>query len=138
MSYENNDFCGCTEGAPPAPTYTFYAVADREDLTTARWYRTYSSSHGSGYVDKLEDAKIWNKRGSAKGKCTQLGPSARLVEFVVTKVNVIDNSEHVRKAAEKRAAEELRRAKAVQEQRIEHAKYELAEAQKRLDKLMRG
>jgi hypothetical protein len=119
----------------PETSYTFYAVADRDDLKTAKWYRTYSANRSSGYVDDLESAKIWVKRGVAKGKCTQLGPSARLVEFIVTKVNVIDNSEHIKKAVEKRKQEEVRRQKAVQQQLIDHAKYEIAQAEARLRKL---
>jgi hypothetical protein len=134
MSYDNNDFCGCTHGSPPKSeeTYTFYAVADRKDLSKARWYRTYSANRSSGYVDDLADAKIWVKRGVAKGKCTQLGPSATLVEFVVTKVNVIDNSEQFKKAAEKRQQEEVRRAAALKQMQIEQAKYDIQQASARL------
>jgi len=120
---------------PQAVDYTFYAVADRDDLKTARWYRTYSTSGSSGFVNDLESAKIWVRRALAKSKCTQLGPSTRLVEFVVTKVNVIDNSEHIKKAVEKKRQEEVRRAEAVKQQQIELAKLEIERAQERLRKL---
>lgn len=116
---------------PEPQTYTFYAVADNKDLSKARWYRTYSAQRSSGWKKTLEDAKIWSKRSSAKSKATSLGPSALIVEFVVTTVNVIDNSEHIKKAAERRR----RRVEAVHKQEVEYAQFQLERAQERLRKL---
>ena len=137
MSYDNNDFCGCAHGAPKVeePTYTFYAVADRDDLTKAKWYRTYSANGSSGWVSDLDNAKVWVKRSSAKGKCTNLGPSARLVEFEVTKVTVVDNSDSVKKAAEAKRAADERRQKREAEAALERAQADFDRAQKRLDAL---
>jgi hypothetical protein len=117
------------------PTYTFYAVADRPDLTKAKWYRTYSANGSSGWVNDLDDAKVWVKRSSAKSKCTNLGPSAKLVEFTVTKVTVVDNTDNVKKAAEKRRLEEERRQKREAEAALERAQADFDRAKKRLDAL---
>lgn len=148
--YRKNCPCVChrdditvvTQNAPPAAqpnveeqTYTFYAVASRDDLTKAQWYRTYSANGSSGWVKDLADAKVWVKRSSAKSKCTNLGPSARLVEFTVTKVNVVDNSDSFKKAAEKRRLEEERRQKREAEAALERAQADFDRAQKRLDAL---
>jgi len=116
-------------------TYTFYAVADRDDVTKAKWYRTYSANGSSGWVNNVDDAKIWVKRSSAKSKCTNLGPSARLVEFTVTKVNVVDNSDSVKKAAEAKRAADERRQKREAEAALVRAQADFDRAQKRLDAL---
>jgi len=120
---------------PEEPSYMFYAIADRDDLKSARWYRTYSSNSSSGFVDDLEKAKIWSRRGLAKGKATQLGTFARLVEFVVTKVNIIDNSEHIKKTIEKKRIEAEQYQKRLAEARLAKAQAEFDEAKKRLAKL---
>ena len=119
----------------PEPLYTLYAVASEDDLTKAKWYCTYSASKSSGWKSSFNDAKIWTRRSAAKAKCTALGPSARLVEFVVTKVNVIDNSDQVKKAAERREQEEYRRQIAERRREIEYAEQELQRAQARLARL---
>lgn len=119
------------------PTYMFYAVADSDDLTKARWYRTYSASYSSGWVSDLNDAKVWVKRNSAKSKCTNLGPRARLVEFMVTKVNVVDNSINIKKIVEKKRLEEERRQKREAEEALEKAHADLERAQKVFDALKR-
>lgn len=120
---------------PKPVSYTFYAVADRDDLKTARWYRTYSSRGSSGWVNDLDDAKVWTKRGSAKGKCTSLGGTARIVEFLVNKVNVVDNSEHLKKVAERRRLDEENRQKREAQAALAQAQVDFDRAKKRLDSL---
>lgn len=138
MSYDNNDFCGCRHGAPPPETYTFYAVANDDDLKKARWYRTYSPSRSSGWVDDLEDAKIWTKKGPAQGKCTSLGPGVFLIEFVAQKVNVIDQRERLKQAAEKKRQEEERRRQSVAERELADAERALQAAQEKVQRLRKG
>lgn len=119
-------------------TYTLYAVADDSDLTTTRWYRTYSQSRSSGWVKDFSDAKIWTKKGPAQGKCTSLGAGAKLVEFVATKVNVIDQRERLKQAVEKkRLAEEFRRRSAA-EQELATAERALQMAQEKVRSLKKG
>lgn len=68
MSYDNNDFCGCTPGAPPEQKFVFYAVADNKGLAQARWYRTYGNQKSSGWVRDFDEAKVRSKRSLAKAK----------------------------------------------------------------------
>lgn len=138
MSNENNDWCGCEHGKPAPETYTFYAIADNDDLKRARWYRTYSSAHRRGWVDSLGNAKVWAKKGQAQGKCTQLGASARLVEFVATNVVIHDQAARLRELEEKKklreAAQREQRAKA----ELEAAHRALMTAQENFERLTKG
>ena len=120
---------------PQGPQFTFYAIADKEDLTKARWYRTYSQYKGSGFVDNLDDAKIWTKKGQAQGKCTNLGAGVFLVEFVAGRVNVIDQRERLKQAAEKKRLEEERRRQSAAERELADAERALRAAQDKVNKL---
>lgn len=135
MSYDNNDFCGCSHGAPAPTTYTFYAVADNKDLSKAKWYRTYSANRSSGWKKDFDDAKIWTKRSSAKSKATSLGAQAVIVEFHVTKVIVVDQVEHLKKVAEERIQREKKRLQAEHEAAVRRAKEDLDRAIARLQNL---
>lgn len=143
MSYDNNDFCGCTHGAPTAPTFAFYAIADKENIAKARWYRTYSQYKGSGFVDSLDDAKIWTKRSQAQANClrlaqakyTGLGGGAYLVEFVAGKVNVIDQRERLRELAEKKHQRALADAERRAAQELAAAEAALKSAQEKVERL---
>jgi hypothetical protein len=119
-------------------TYTLYAVADSHDLAKARWYRTYSQSRSSGWVKDFNDAKIWTKKGPAQGKCTSLGPSVYLVEFVASRVNVIDQRERLRQLAEKKRLEEERRRHSAAERELAEAERALKAAQDKVNKLKGG
>lgn len=138
MSYDNNDFCGCRHGAPLQPTFAFYAIADNDDLTKARWYRTYSQYKSSGYVKELEEAKIWVKKSQAQAKCTNLGVGAFLVEFVAGKVNVIDQRERLAQAAEKKRLEDERRRQSAAERELADAERALKAAQEKVQRLKKG
>jgi hypothetical protein len=135
MSYDNNDFCGCTYGKPAKKAYTFYAVASDADLTKARWYRTYSSNKGSGFVNDIDDAKIWMKRSQAQSKCTRLGGSTVMVEFITTEVNTIDQTEHRKRAAEKKRFDEERRRQTQAERELADAERALKIAQEKINRL---
>lgn len=135
MSYDNNDFCGCSHGAPVPEMYTFYAVADNQDLKKARWYRTYSWRKGSGFVDSLDNAKIWTKRRLAQAKCTNLGVGVFLVEFIAGKVNIIDQRECLAQAAEKKRLEEERRRQLAAKRELADAKRALKAVQDKVNKL---
>lgn len=104
-SYDNNDFCGCTHGAPPKKEFVFYAIASDDNLEKAKWYCTYSAQKPRGWKSDINDAKVWVRRSAAKSKATALGPQARLVEFHVTKTVVIDQ----RAEAMTRVIDNLRR-----------------------------
>lgn len=135
MSRDNNDFCGCVHGAPDKKLYVFYAIADNDDLNKANWYCTYSAQKSSGWKKDFEDARIWNKRTPAKSKATVLGPSARIIEFHVDKVVVIDQTEHLKKVAEDRKQREFKRQQVAQELAIARAKEDIERATARLKAL---
>ena len=137
-SDEDFRFCGCTHGAVKEEqhgNYVFYAVADREDLDKAVWYRTYDTNHNAGFVKEFEDARIWLKRGQAQAMCTRLGPNAKLVEFVTTKINVIDQRERLKAAVDKKREEAQKQKLQAQVAAIAQAEEQLAQAWERLRKL---
>lgn len=134
-SDENNDFCGCTHGAPPERKFVFYAVADSDDIQQAKWYCTYSASKSSGWKKDFGEAKIWVKKSSAKSKATALGARARIVEFHADKVVVINQIEHLKKVAEERLQREKKRLEAVHKAAIVRAKEDLDRAIARLKNL---
>ena len=99
---------------PPVPSVsplaTFYAVR-----SNGKYYRTYSrASAAAGWIDKLEDARLWTKQGQAQGKITALSriakthkgpghaPIPELVEFIVTEIRVVDQTDRVAKACQAR------------------------------------
>lgn len=135
MSYDNNDFCGCTHGAPPKQEFVFYAVADSDDLAKAKWYCTYSAQKSSGWKKDFSDAKIWVKRSSAKAKATALGAQARIVEFHANKVVIVDQIEHLKKVAEERIQREKKRIEAEHKAAVARAKEDLDRAVARLKNL---
>ena len=139
LSHENNDFCGCTHGAPPKATLMLYAIRN----STGEFFRAKGrSGYGKSWVPDLIDAKFYAKVSTARSRVTYFAnnnpkklPVPELIEFKVTEVRVIDETDRVKDAKRKRDIEEARRQKAVQEQLIEHAKYEIEQAQARLRKL---
>lgn len=128
--------------APPAtdepkPLATFYAVRHPDGK---QYYRTYSKHHQAGWVDNLEDARLWTREGTARGNITGLSrPNfvPDLIVFVVTEVKVVDQKERIAKAQaeKKRRAEEQRAAE--KKWRLEEAERRLAAAQRDVEKLRR-
>ncbi len=136
MSDGHSGPCLCRSGHVPVPRAlpTFYAIADRKDLSRARWYRTYSRYNYSGFVGDLDEATTWLKRGKAQGKCMALGGSAVLVEFTVAAVNIVDQTEHLKKVAEKKRLK-IEREAALAERELAAAELALKAAQEKIDRL---
>lgn len=128
--------CDCRE--PHTSRYVFYAIANRPDLDGAKWYRTYSPHNEAGFVDDVADAKIWARKSLAQGKCTRLGNEAYLIEFVVEKVNVVDQRERLRELAEKKRRAEEQRRKTQAEREIDDALRALKAAQDKVARLTGG
>lgn len=137
----SGEFCGCqyihTE-PPPEPLATFYAVRNEQ----GQYYRTYSQRGSSaGWVDRLEDARLWTRSGPAKGKITALCnekpklPVPELIEFRVTEVHVVDQSVRIVGTREKKRQEETAAQARVQQMLIDQAEYEIKQARTKLKKL---
>jgi hypothetical protein len=140
--------CDCYEGAckhssrykvpveppkPAKPLATLYAIR-----CVGRFYHTYSRAGGKSWVDKLEDAKVWTRRGPAQGMITKLStkvfhkgpgpaPALELVELIVTDVRVIDQAARLAEVQAKKERDEAY-------QRAERSQQELAEAQRNFDR----
>ena len=79
MSYDNNDFCGCSHGAPPPLTLKVYAVRNEKD----EFYRSYAVQKRSGaWVKDIADAKVYTKPGPANGMVTRFKRQGLEVELV--------------------------------------------------------
>ena len=120
---------------------TFYMV--RNDK--GEYYRTYAQGgRRSGWVKELSDGRLWTTKGPAQGKITALAnerpkePVPQLVEFVVHEVKVVDQQDRVAKARLKKQEEKLRNEAYWKKVAVVEAEKELAEAQRRLEKLRRG
>ncbi len=128
-----------TDASAPQILATFYAV---RHPTTGKYYRTYGQRRSSGWVDKLEDARLWVKLSGARSKITALANGSNctpeLVEFHVTQVLVVNQEERVAKARADRERKEAERQAFFKAERVKQAEAELAAAQKRLEKLRRG
>lgn len=124
---------------PPAPLATFYAV---RDPSSGKFYRTYSTHHSSGWIDKLEDARLWTRAGQAKSKITALSNEGKftpeLVEFIVTEVKVVDQKERVAQAKVEKARKEAERLAWIKNERLRQAQSEYDKAKDRLEKLKKG
>ena len=117
------------------PVYSFYAIADNEDLAQAHWYRTYSWPRKAGWVDDFTSAKIWTRKAQAQGKCTALGGRAFLVELTADRINIIDQRERLRQRAEKKRADEEQRRKSQAERELEAAERMLKAARENVERL---
>lgn len=124
-------------GESPAPLATFYMVRNEK----GEYYRTYAQSRCSGWVKDLKDGRLWTSLGPAKGKITNLAnsypklPVPELVEFVVTEVRVVDQTERVAQAKVKKAEEEAKRNAWIKQERLKDAQAEFDRAQAKLNKL---
>ena len=79
MSRENNDFCFCTHGAPPALRLELYAVRN----VKGEFYRSYAAGgRNKKWVKDIADAKVYTKRGPAQGLVTRLKNEGLDVELV--------------------------------------------------------
>lgn len=142
MSLENNDFCGCRHGMPEQPTdeqLILYAIKNEK----GEWYKTYSTTRNRGWKKKLTEAKIWSRAGQARAKLTALAneypalPPPLLVEFVVTQVRVVDQTERVAQSRLEAQRKRKQYEEELAKQRLEDAQRRLARAQLDLSQLQR-
>jgi len=116
---------------------TFYAIRDHKGL----WYRTYTNGHSAGWVKLMADGRIYSKLSAARSKVTALAnesprsPVPELVEFSVSKVTVIDQTERVAATRVKKAEEEARQDAARAHDEMVKAEAEFEKAKVRLMRL---
>lgn len=140
MSYDNNDFCGCREGAPEEPKHVFYAVRNRDGT----FYKTYSKSGtGRGWVKDLATSRVYAKASMARATITRLAnefpklPIPELVEFHVTEIRVIPQEDRVAESRQKKLIADQQRIERNAQYRIKLAEESVAKAQAELDRLRR-
>lgn len=103
---------------------TFYAIRN----SSGQFYKTYSNSSGRGWVNELKRAKIWSNKSQAHSILTRLANERPkesipdLVEFSVSRINIVPQQERVAKAREKKVLEDAAR-------REREASYRLARAE---------
>lgn len=93
---------------------TLYAVQNEK----GQYFRAkgYSGS-GNTWVDDINKAKIYPKIGGARGTITWFAnnypkyPTLKLLKLTVSNVEVLDETERVNKAKDKKAREEAERQK---------------------------
>lgn len=132
------------QSPPLKPPVTFYAVR-----CDGKYYHTYTRATDSGWRDKLEDSKVWTRKGPAQAMVTRLSdqvvhkgsgpaPKVELVEFVVAEVRVIDQTTRVAASKMKKEREEAERLARCKRQELERAEADLARAEARVKKLRDG
>lgn len=143
MSYDNNDFCGCTHGAPPKATLMLYAIRNSKgEFFRAKGRDGYGKK---SWVPDLIDAKLYSKVSQARARVTYFAnnnpqklPVPELVEFKAVEHRIIDERVRVADAKRKKELEVERRKKEHAEWELEQAKKSLEEAQKKIERLTRG
>lgn len=106
-----------------------------------KFYRTNNRGYRAGWVDRLQDAKLWTKPGPAKAKVTVLageGDVPELVELVVTEFRVINQDQRVAAARAKKEREEAAQEAQCRQQDLERARTELRRAEERVRQLEKG
>ena len=143
MSYDNNDFCGCSHGAPPKATLLLYAIRNSKgEYFRAKGRDGYGKK---SWVPDLIDAKLYAKVSQARARITYFAnnnpqklPVPELIEFKAVEERVIDETDRVRDAKRKKELEVENRKKAQAKWELEQAQKQLAAAQAKIDKLRRG
>ena len=139
LSNENNDFCGCTHGAPTPDEIKLYALRNSKGE-----YLRARGRNGSGksWVPDLLDAKFYTKVSQARSRVTYFSnnnpqklPVPQLIEFKVVETKVIDETERVKDAKRKKELEAERKKERQAKQEIETAEKVLRDAQARLNRL---
>lgn len=96
---------------------------------------------GDTWVNDINKAKIYGKIGGARGTITWFAnnypnyPTPELIKLTVTGMEVIDETERVRKAKEKKAKAEAERQKANAERALKDAEENFKRAKNTLDRL---
>ena len=115
----------------PDPTF-LYAVRDK---SSGKFYKTHANSRSAGFVETFDDARTWTKRSLAKSKATSLGFGVELVEFVSFTVVVHDQTARLKKAAEKKIQDDLKKRAAHEVWALKQAKLDAERATERLHAL---
>ena len=117
---------------------TLYAVQNEKgQFFRAKGYGGY----GQTWVDDINKAKIYAKIGGARGTITWFAnnyskyPTPKLIKLTVNKFEVVDETERVNKAKEKKQKAEAERQKRNAEWEMQQAKKQLEEAQARVNQL---
>ena len=117
---------------------TLYVVRnDKGQFFRAKGY----GGGGQTWVDDINKAKIYGKIGGARGTITWFAntypkfPTLELLKLTITGVEVIDETERVNKAKEKKIIAEANSAKRNAERELEAAKRDFDNARNRLSKL---
>lgn len=135
-SLDNNDFCGCTHGAPAEKSVVFYVIKNHEGK--------YRSSHWSEWSYELEKAKIYSKASSAQCRVTAWAnqnpskPIPVIVEMYVTVMKVVDQNARVAKSRFEKQNKAALRDAWVKERTLKNAEEEFKRAQEKLERLRSG
>ena len=119
----------------PIVGLTFYAVRNRN----GQWFKAKGyGGYGKTWVNELTKARIYQRIGPARAMRTYFDKDnpqygvPDIIELKVTEYNVLDESESVRKTAEKKAKAKLMKEQYLAKADLERAKREFNLAQQRL------
>ena len=96
---------------------------------------------GNSWVEDINKAKIYGKIGGARGTITWFAnnypkyQTPELLKLTVTGVEVIDDSERVKKAQDKKVKDNAKKDKRNAEYRLEMAQKDLINAQNKIKQL---
>ncbi len=120
---------------------SFYAVKNFE----GKWFRAKGrDGYGDTWVPDIGKARIYTKLGQAQSRCTFFArlntklPAPQVVELRAVQVRVIDQTERITKANQKKAEETARQDAYRKQQRLRDAQAEFDRAAARLQKVQRG
>lgn len=116
----------------------FYAIQNSD----GKYYRAIGhQGYGAQWVDDLVKARIYARKGPARSIVTYYANAypkkqpPMLVELHVTKTVIVDETERVQKAKDKKIRDEQRKQKNQAQWELEAAQRKLEQAQKELDRL---
>jgi predicted RNase H-like nuclease (RuvC/YqgF family) len=119
----------------------FYAIRNSD----GQYFRAKGyGGGGATWVDTIEKAKVYQRIGPARARVTYFAnnfpnyPTPELVKFIATRVEVLDETERVEKAKEKKKRETEQREVRQKKWQLKRAQQELEEAQARYDRLHGG
>jgi len=142
MSYENNDFCGCTHGAPPKASLLLYVVRNGK----GEFFRASSSRRvrRSAWAQDVVDAKFYVRASMARARIRLLrgSPSQELplelVELNAVERRVVADHERVQDAKRRDELADVDRKRSLAEAQVARAKQQLVRAQDRLRGMQEG
>lgn len=116
---------------------SFYAIRNEH----GEWWKGISYTVQDGWIKDICNCRIYSRLSSANGKVTNIAnnnpndPVPEIVKLTVTKAEVIDQKERVKKAQQKKAMDEKIRAAEDAKWRMRSAKEALKRAQEEIEKL---